>query len=280
MKIQIIGAGAMGLVLAHFLSSKNEVILVVKKGTSERYKDVKVLIDGHYYRLNVKISEKLDEADLTLVAVKSYDLPNISDVKIAGDVMFIQNGLTHLRYKIGKRNFYCVTTWAARKIDEETSELTGRGYFRVGSEDGFLDLSFLRDTGINAEWVDDIKMELFRKAGINAVINPITAIYRIPNGAIIENQYINFISKKVSEEIQMLYNKMGLKINVWEDVEYTANVTRRNYSSMLQDILKGSRTEIESITGELLKYANSNKIEMQLNELLYNTLKNLEFQKS
>ena len=279
MKIQIIGAGAMGMVLAHFLSVKNDVILVVKKNSLEKYNDISVLIDGKKYRLNVKITEEPGDADLTIIAVKSYDLPGISNIKIKGDVLFIQNGLTHLNYKMGLRNFYCVTTWAARKTDERTAELTGRGYFRVGSEEGKLDLNVFLDAGINAEWVEDIKKELFRKAGINAVINPITAIYRIQNGAIFENNFINFVSKKVAAEIQALYDKMGLGIGVWEDVEHTAIVTRRNYSSMLQDILRGKRTEIDSITGELLRYASSYNIGMQLNEMLYNTLKRLEVQK-
>lgn len=279
MKIQVVGAGAMGLVLAYFLSKKNEVCIKVREGTKEYYHHVEVIIDGKRERLSAEISERFCEADITIIALKSYDLPSISSARIKGDVIFIQNGLSHLNYKIGERNFYAVTTWAAKKVSKNVAELTGRGYFRVGSPESHLDLTFLRESGINAQWTDDIRKELFRKAGINAVINTITSIYGVNNGALYEEGFINYISKLVSDEITILYKSMGIDLNVYEDAMETARITSRNISSMLQDISNHRRTEIDAITGELLNYSKEFNVKIPLNFHLYQVIKSLESQK-
>ncbi len=279
MKIQIIGAGAMGLVLAHFLSKNNEVCIKVREGTRENYSNAEVIIDGKREKLRAEISEKFCKADITILALKSYDLPSISNIRIRGDVIFIQNGLSHLDYQIGDRNFYAVTTWAARKVSRNIAELTGRGYFRVGSPKWYLDLTFLKESGINAEWTDDIRKEMFRKAGINAVINTITSIYGVNNGVLYEPGLINYISRVVSEEITALYGAMGFNLDVYADAMETSKVTSRNFSSMLQDIWSKRKTEIDAITGELLKYSNKYGVKMSINFHLYQVIKLLEGQK-
>ncbi len=217
------------------------------------------------------------EADLTIIAVKSYDLENALDkYKPKGKVLFIQNGLKHINIeRDGMEKFFAVTTWAGRRIEKGRVEITGRGYFRIGGKGNF-DLSVFRDSGINAEWSDNIIQEIYRKAAINSVINPITAIFKVRNGSILENPYLWSIARIVASENKTLLEKMGYDINVENDVNETCRVTSKNVSSMLQDIMNNKRTEIESISGELVRLGEKYGMNMPLNRMMLNAILFLE----
>ncbi|MGC8644953.1 MAG: ketopantoate reductase family protein [Thermoplasmata archaeon] len=276
MKINVIGAGAMGIALSYFLSGRNEVSLIVRKGTRGEFGRIEAIHEGSRRRVNATLTEEPGEADLTIIAVKSYDLQDVLRMDINGDVLFIQNGLSHLKFrKKGMRKFYAVTTLAARTQGRGVSEITGMGYFRVGGE-GTLDISFLRESGINAEWVDDIVAELYRKAGINAVINPITSIFRVKNRDVMEDENLMNIAYPAIGELDELFRKMGYDLEIEKSVKETCRVTGENTSSMLQDLNAGRRTEIDAITGELLALGDEMNVRMPANSLLYNAVKFLE----
>ncbi|MEM0126783.1 MAG: 2-dehydropantoate 2-reductase, partial [Thermoplasmatales archaeon] len=219
----------------------------------------------------------LEDAEITIIAVKSYDLKSVLEqYNIRGKILLIQNGLSHLGLSQRERSFYyAVTTIGARTISRGVSEITGVGYFRVGGKER-LDLSFFDGSGIRAEWVDNIEAEIYRKAAINAVINPLTAIFKVENRLIVEEPNIREISMAATGELTVLFNKIGYKFDIWKDIVDTCTVTGRNLSSTLQDITMGRRTEIDSITGEILKMADKFDIKMPINFFLYNAVKFLE----
>ncbi len=279
MKIGVIGPGSMGMVLSYFLQKKNDVVLVVKKGEIGFYDNGIVIRDGgKEEKFAVNVSDKSEDTDITFVAVKSYDLEGVfRDYDLKGKAVLVQNGLSHLRMeKSGLTKIYAVTTWGARKISKTDVELTGRGYFRVGSHSGKMDLTFLRDTGINAEWVDNIDEELYRKAAINAVINPITALFGVKNGEITRNRELREIASKTIGELEELFSKLGYDLEIEKNVLETCRVTAENTSSMLQDIQHGRRSEIDSITGEIITLGRENGLEMKINNFLYDSVKFLQ----
>jgi 2-dehydropantoate 2-reductase len=279
MKIGVIGPGSMGMVLSYFLQKKNDVVLIVKKGEKGFYYNGIVIRDGEKEeRFAVNVSDKSENTDITFVAVKSYDLESVlRDYDLKGRVVLVQNGLSHLRMeKSGMTKIYAVTTWGARRISKTDVELTGRGYFRVGSHSGKMDLTFLRDTGINAEWVTNIDEELYRKAAINAVINPITALFGVKNGEITRNKELWEIASKTIGELEELFSKLGYDLEIEKNVLETCRVTTENTSSMLQDIQHGRRSEIDSITGEIIALGRENGIEMKINNFLYDSVKFLQ----
>ncbi|MEM4089659.1 MAG: 2-dehydropantoate 2-reductase [Thermoplasmatales archaeon] len=277
MKISIIGAGAMGIALAYFLGKRNEVYLTVKKGKTELFSGLYVIFKGERHEVNAHVSDHLEKGDLTIIAVKSYDLESVfQEYEIGGNILLIQNGLSHLELsKPGMNIFYAVTTIGARRISEWVSEITGVGYFKVGGQK-MMELSFLDGSGIDAEWESDIKKEIYRKAAINAIINPLTAIFRVENRFVVEDPNIREISTLGIRELSDLFNKMGYEFDIKRDVEETCSVTGRNLSSTLQDIMMGRKTEIDSITGEILRLADRFGINMPINSLLYNAVKFLE----
>ncbi len=283
MKINIIGAGSMGIVLSYFLHKKNEVVLTVKRGEKKYYEDGLVLwYNGKEEKFVVKISEGIEDSDLTIIAVKSYDLQRVyASYNLKGKVILIQNGLTHISTEIdGVLKIYAVTTWASKRLSKGVAELTGKGYFRLGSKSGEIDLRFLRESGIEAEWVNDIELELYRKAAINAVINPITSLFGVKNGQLPRVKELWSIASATINELEELFSKMGYRLEVEKNVLETCKVTADNDNSMLQDIRQGKRTEIDSITGELISLGLKSGVDMKTNIFLYDSIKFLQSHQS
>lgn len=280
MRINIIGPGAMGIILSYYLHKRNDVLLIVKEEDIDKYAEITVIDGENEEKILVKVSSRMMEADLTIVAVKSYDLENVLDkYQPKGKVLFIQNGLKHINIeREGMEKFFAVTTWAGRRIEKGKVEITGRGYFRVGGK-GNLDLSVFTDSGINAEWSDNIIQEIYRKAAINSVINPITALFKVKNGSIIENPYLWSIARIMAAENKALLEKMGYNFNVENDIYETCRVTSKNVSSMLQDLNSGKRTEIDSISGELIRKGEKYCMDMLLNKVFLNSILFLENKK-
>jgi 2-dehydropantoate 2-reductase len=92
------------------------------------------------------------------------------------------------------------------------------------------------------------------KLAINAVINPLTAIHRVTNGALLTAPLAED-TKRLTREVQALLRAGGadqiaeaLPARVTEVCSQTA----KNHSSMRVDVERGRPTEIEAIAGWLL----------------------------
>jgi len=101
-----------------------------------------------------------------------------------------------------------------------------------------------------------IKESQLQKLVVNAVINPLTAIFRCKNGQLLDNPTRLTIMGLLIEEIgpivrTLLPNapEMFSDQNLLEFVLSVARKTGANTSSMLQDIQAGRRTEIDYING-------------------------------
>src|SRR5699024_10994129 len=101
-----------------------------------------------------------------------------------------------------------------------------------------------------AEWREQVSEKLV----INAVINPLTALFHVKNGAILHNPYINELAKGLCRESSMVLNLDYFK--QWKLVQMVAENTQENISSMLKDIQSHQQTEIEAISGYIIRQSN------------------------
>ena len=100
MKITIIGAGAIGIVLAASLETKNEVSVLVKpENYNKLVKKGFWIIEGDEKReIKAKAVTKVIDSEIVIIAVKSYDLQNTKELldRFTGMVIICQNGLKML----------------------------------------------------------------------------------------------------------------------------------------------------------------------------------------
>jgi 2-dehydropantoate 2-reductase len=131
-------------------------------------------------------------------------------------------------------------------------------------------------TGV--KWQEDVIKTIWQKVAINAIINPLTAIYDIQNGRLSEPRFQPVITE-LTTEIASLFLIKDIPLNKAELASTVARVitnTAENYSSMHQDIQLKKPTEIDFITGQLLSEAAKYGIMMPRNTDLYQQIKNLE----
>jgi len=161
-------------------------------------------------------------------------------------------------------------------------ELKGKGktIFECGIGLDVQDILSSRFTekGFDIEFAKDFKNNQWIKLFSNAVINPITAITRGKNGIILSKLFDNIV-ESVIEECVYTAEKEGFHFNkteVMQVIYLLASRTSSNTSSMLQDIMNGRPTEIESINGYIIKQAKKHDIQVPVNEILYALLKGME----
>jgi 2-dehydropantoate 2-reductase len=117
--------------------------------------------------------------------------------------------------------------------------------------------------------VDDL---LWSKLVVNAAINPLTGLLRVPNGALLELEPARALLGAVARETALVANASGRRLAYPDPVaavEAVASRTATNTSSMLQDLLRGAPTEIDAISGAIVAVGDECGIATPLNRTLW-----------
>lgn len=124
------------------------------------------------------------------------------------------------------------------------------------------------------ELMEDIRPALWLKLAVNAVINPMTALLQCKNGELSQPQYAAAV-KLLIEEFVLVAQASGQNLSVdavQNRVHQVIEQTAENYSSMQQDFAKGRRSELEYITGFLLKQAEQHQLQLPAHQAIYQLL--------
>lgn len=287
MRVLVYGAGAVGSYLGGMLASRNDVTLVGRRDHVEAITERGLRITGLTERnVHPKASEHIHEDanyDLVLLTVKSYDLEaslaNLSSVLRDGTVLLVvQNGLRVLGLPARIGGSSLVLGVASFGITYESPGhvvYAGSGGLRLGAIEGGLDLEMyshlLRGSGVGCEVSSNITKDVWRKAIINSAINPITALVRRGNGAIIESEGLLDLCRSVFEEsLEIAIAEGGLDRGDvgFQDVLDVIRATAWNRSSMLQDVERGRRTEVDALNGWLMRAGGRSKLPVEYNTTL------------
>ncbi|MCB5160429.1 ketopantoate reductase family protein [Marinomonas algarum] len=123
--------------------------------------------------------------------------------------------------------------------------------------------------------VVNIHQRMLEKLAVNAVINPITAIFNIHNGDILNDEYATLMNATLNELAQVFAHRQFTYVkesqhltaeNLKNRINTIAQLTRLNRSSMHEDVRLHRRTENDFISGFLLA---SSPIELPIQRLLH-----------
>lgn len=120
----------------------------------------------------------------------------------------------------------------------------------------------------------DIWPALWQKLAVNAVINPLTALHQCKNGELSHSKYAETIESLINEFV-LVAAASGQNFSVAAIQHRVAQVitqTADNYSSMQQDFAKGRRSELDYITGFLLKQAKQHHLHLPAHQAIYQLL--------
>lgn len=269
--------------LGAILSKKNEVLLIARGEHLRVIKERGLRLQGHTEDIFCLDAESYYPGgfDLIVLTVKAYQTEEAKKAikkEYNGEpVITFQNGVGIVSLLREFDVIPGVTTHGATLLSPGVVRHAGIGDTYIGEINGEITQRILHfaknftECGIKTEVVNDIMERRWIKAAINAVINPITAIFNVPNGILVENEDISEMARCVSDEISETLSTRGIHVDLYSLVMDVAKKTRENKSSMLQDILNGRRTEVDYIVKPFT--------EGKCATLLYHMVKFLEHRK-
>lgn len=312
-RIRIVGAGALGLLYASKLRetsalvelithSQNQSDLLNKNGlvAIEANKETRVTLDTFSIGSSNYSDGSTGTVDWLFLMVKQKDITEILLNQLIGlstletRVVCFQNGIGHfeLLMKVFPTNrlYAAITTEGAIKLSEDSVKHTGYGVTWLGrvkadpnelsewDESEKMLHSMLIEAGFEVYLSKKITSRIWNKLLINAIINPLTAIFQMKNGALLESVYVKELMKTLLEEGSMIAQHAQIKISddLWEQLLLVCEKTAENQSSMMKDITEGRTTEINWINGALLRYAHQYKLALPTHQTIYQMVKHLE----
>lgn len=295
----ILGAGSIGLLWAtHLARAGIRVTLLLR--TEQKLQQFKaqagVLLEAEGAPVSIAMDAQLashtQTIDHLLVTTKAYDTREaISSVRHAlhtdTEVVVLQNGMG-TQTQVAEQLSPC-PVWAASTTDGAWLKApfhvvyAGRGETRIGplcaSCPAPIPAGWTHDYGLKIVSDADILLTLWRKLAINCAINPLTALYDCRNGELVSAPEKHRHMALLCEEIERVACALHLDLfsdGVLAQAERVATATAANFSSMLQDIRHGRRSELEQITGYLLREADRLGIELPANRTLFNKIVQLQ----
>lgn len=269
MDIVVFGAGSLGSLLGGLLAREHDVTLVGRNPHVERIERDGLVVDG---RIDARVTPSATTdgtdlaADLAVVTVKSFDTDAAARTLATGSfdaALSLQNGMGNeetLANHLSCPVLAGTVTYGAVLEEPGRVRCTGLGDLTLGSREGGPDPLADRigegfaAAGIETTVATDMPRRLWRKLAVNAGINPVTALARVENGAILDPPAAA-LAHSAARETARVARAHGHDLTddeATDALESVAAATADNRSSMLQDVESGSRTEIDAISGYVL----------------------------
>jgi len=289
--VLIVGTGAMACVFAGLLAGRSEVVLL---GTwpegieAVNASGIRLLTDDGERTLRVLATDDPRACfgvRQALVLVKAWQTARAAAqlkqcLAQEGVALSLQNGLGNweaLRMALGEaRAAAGVTRMGATLLAPGVVRLGGRGPTTLGNHPRLDPLQRrLRLAGLEVERVDDLEGILWGKLAVNAAINPVAALLRLSNGEIAARAGARAVMRGAAAEVQAVAEAAGIRLpfgDAAEQAEAAARASAGNLSSMLQDVLRGARTEIDAINGAVVRAAGTVGADAPINRTLWHLI--------
>jgi len=291
MRVAVLGVGAIGgLVAARLAKAGAELLLCARGEMAQALSAVGMLLekpDGRTVALSpdrwhvAETSENEVEArwqgwaDVVILAGKATSagaLSRLADQILTADgiAFSLSNGLGHAERLVGylgrNRVLGASTTHGAIRLGPGEVRWAAPGKIDIGvlqkSELSLDDarvaelIQLLDDADLSPAWSEEIERTIWTKLLLNVAINPVCAICGIPNGGMLERPDLFEAGLAAMEEAARVAVAEGVDLSTLDLAETLTDLLRStapNRCSMLQDVMAGRATEIESICGEVIR---------------------------
>jgi 2-dehydropantoate 2-reductase len=301
MSILVLGAGAIGSVFGGFLAKAgHEVCLVARKSHLAAIKEKGLLIEGIWgvhvvnnitgYESVSSVLEKVrHNFDVILLTVKSYDTEPMLKALIAcipdpPPIISLQNGLGNVEIietyagrekTIGGRVIFGVEFIEPGRVKVTVAaDKTMLGGLPGGIERAIVEsfAQMLTAAGIPAEATGSIEKYIWGKVLYNCALNGLATLMNVHYGILLSSDSTREIMHQVVREIFDVVRASGITLDWREPEEYTELLfstliprTFDHHPSMLQDILRHKRTEIDALNGAVVQKGREKEIDLPYN---------------
>jgi 2-dehydropantoate 2-reductase len=292
--ILIVGTGAMSCLFAARLAASGSQVTLLgtwPEALAALRQDGVCLVRDEVCAQTYPVAATSDPADcagarFALVLVKSWQTPRAarqlaSCLAPDGVALTLQNGAGNFETLVQalgpERSALGVTTVGANLLGPGKVRAAGEGLTQLQEHPRLLPLaSALVSAGFSVETAPDPQALLWSKLVINAAINPLTAILRIPNGGLLERPQARELMADLACEAAAVAAAGGIWIPYSDPASAAEEVARRtaaNRSSMLQDLERGAPTEIDAICGAIVRAGEQAGVPTPANRIVWKLVK-------
>lgn len=299
MRVAVVGAGAMGCLFGGALSCVAEVWLFDpwrEHVEAIRHQGLRILepnVENTVHLPATTDPTEIGVVDLAIIFVKSHQTDWAARVakgllKVDGLALTLQNGVGNgevMAEVLGsERVWQGVTSHGATLLGPGRVRHAGTGPTHLEVREEIAEraeelAALFQKAGFETHLSPDLASLIWGKLVVNVGINALTAILRVPNGAMAEVEAARTLMEAAVAEALAVCAAKGIALP-YEDpqghVRKTALATGANRSSMLQDVLRGNRTEVDVMNGAIVREARKLCLAAPVNETLVGLVKAIE----
>jgi 2-dehydropantoate 2-reductase len=292
--IVIVGTGALATLIAArlarltaitMLGSWTEAIAAINQNGIE--------VEGEPGRVQVTATTDPAEcvgATYAIVLVKAWQTARAAQqiksfLAPKGLALTLQNGLGNFETLVAElgeaRVALGTTTQGANLLGPGQVRDAGQGLTQVAYHANLSPLiQSLQTAGIKIQPEPPSKLQslIWGKLTVNCAINPLTALLHVPNGELLHRPEALALLNAAASEVANIAEAKEIHLP-FEDAaaqaRKVAQATALNRSSMFQDILRGTQTEIDAINGAVVQAGQELGIATPVNRTLWQLVKAL-----
>ncbi|NCO59287.1 MAG: 2-dehydropantoate 2-reductase [Deltaproteobacteria bacterium CG_4_8_14_3_um_filter_51_11] len=299
MNILVVGPGAMGCLFAARLkdAGNNVALLDYREQRAATISRQGVIVEDGGRSTSVNVPAFAEgtafSPEVIIVFVKSAQTNdaalNASRWALPDSIVLtLQNGLGNLetlQHIFGKER-------VTAGITAEGGTLLGTGHVRhAGRGETIIGLlpgkeaeiehiaTALNSAGFCARTIEKVEGLIWGKLLVNVGINALAAITRLTNGDLPETQPLRPIMRDAVEEAMEVVRAKGIQLPYDDPMEKVLEVCRAtstNIASMLQDVLRERKTEVDAINGAIVREATALGIGSPVNRTLSGIIRGIE----
>ena len=304
MDIVIIGAGAMGCLFGALLAphTTNLTMYCRQERVARLLRTRGIVLqhmDGTQEHVRVKTISNIDNGplksfDYAIICTKAHASGDAGAIAQAllrskGMALTLQNGLGN-RERIAEhvgieRTMIGITAQASTLLEPGRVRHAGAGQTFIAPDGGqqrrqsYGLIALFNEAGIDTMLEEDVDALLWSKLIVNAGINALAALLRVPNGVLAVDSGCRAMMAQVVDEAVQVAQALNITIpydNPFNHVLEVCAQTATNRASTLQDILHQAHTEVEVINGAIARLGLLNNVPTPMNSMLTQLVKALE----
>ncbi len=289
MKVAIVGSGALGsLFSARLARSGVQTTLVCRDAeTASRLKQTGIIVDGPdgSFTATPQVASALPAGqDLVIVLVKSYHLKDVH-IPAGTRTLTLQNGLGNVETlcsMAGSAHVLAGATHESAVLEDEGHVkhiCSGRTVFGSWTTCSFEEAAdVLTKAGFMVEITESPGQLIWEYAAIAGGVHPLTALLGVPNGRLLDIPEVRQLMRDLVVEAVKVASTEGYRFaySLVERAEEFCTETREVLSPMLQDVKAGGLTEIEALSGEILRRAQLAALPCPRTRVIWQLMKGIE----
>ena len=294
LRIAIMGAGAVGCYYGGMLArAGHDVVLIGRPAHVQAVQQEGLRLQTQAFDERVRLAASTEAsavagAQLVLFSVKSTDTESAAEqlrphLAPGALLVTLQNGVDNARRLRAALPDFAV----AAAVVYVATEMAGPGHVRhhgrgelviEPSAQSEAAAQLLRASGVPTEISANVEGALWAKLILNCAYNALSALARMPYGALVQRGGVLAVMDDVVAECLAVARADGVQVpgDARAAVRSLAGTMPAQYSSTAQDLMRGRPTEIDHLNGYVVRRGEALGVPTPANRVLHTLVKLVE----